>query len=277
MNLMKTTAHNIAACNIKTSLPFQLTLRSAVLLTAVFAFGSTVLAQGFHQPLSQHTPPGQAAAWLNYIRQYDANWLQPIQLEVQGGGSLEVYSGSNQSMGMGQAPAIVAVNAGHLYRFRITNLPNFPGADIYPSVELLDRLHPPAGREDEFPIPIVITADDIQTAMNGQLVTRVIYLEQPQFAQTLDPLRREIPQAIPGSENALQEADRLGRPMAVIRIGGRRPSPGSPMEFFGTGGAVQLRELPGVQRPEENQNGPASVQMNSPATIRRVSATFARQ
>ena len=231
------------------------------------------IAQEFHQPLSQHTPPGQAAAWLNYLRQYDATWLQPMQVEVQGGGSLEVYSGSSQPVGMEATPAIVAANAGHLYRFRVSKMTNFPEAEIYPSVELLDRLHPPEGREDEFAIPIIFTADDIQTALNGQLVTRVIYLEQPQIAQSLDPLRREIPQSLPGSENALQEADRLGRPMAIVRIGGRRPSAGSPPSFFGTGGTVQTRRV----APAKAAGSPASVQMNSPALIRRVSATVPRR
>ena len=244
----------------------------AVILLAAFVPCSLTNAQTYHQPLSQHTPPGQAAAWLNYIRQYDPSWLQPVQVQVQGGGTLEVYSGSNQSLQMGSAPSMVAASVGHLYRFRISDMPGFPGADIYPSVELLDRLHPPAGREDEYPIPIVITSDDIQTALNGHLVTRVIYLEQPQFAQTLDPLHREIPQAIPESENALQEADRLGRPMAVIRIGGRQPSGGSPQMFFGTGGAIQLRQTP----TESTADGPASVQMNSPTMIRQVSASLQR-
>jgi len=238
-----------------------------ILLTTAWVLSPLAIAQEFHQPLSQHTPPGQAAAWLNYLRQYDAAWLQPMQVEVQGGGSLEVYSGSNHPVGRGPSPTIVAANAGHLYRFRVSEMTNFPEAEIYPSVELLDRLHPPEGRADDFPIPIIFTADDIQTALNGQLVTRIIYLEQPQIAQSLDPLRREIPQSLPGSENALQEADRLGRPMAVIRIGGRLPSGGSPPSFFGTGGAVQMRQPPSGAAA----HSPASVQMNSPAMIRQAS------
>lgn len=229
-------------------------------------------AQRYHQPLSQHTPPGKAAGWLNYLRQYDPAWLQPMQVELPGGGNVQVYSGSTQPIGMGSAPAIVAASAGHLYRLRISDMPEFPGIDLYPTIELLDRLHPPQGLEDEFPIPILFTADDIRTAINGQLVTRIIYLEQPQIAQSLDPLRREIPQTLPGSENALQEADRLGRPMAVIRIGGRRPSGGSPPSFFGTGGAVQVRPLPVI----DGGSNEGSVRMNAPAVMQRTSAVARR-
>ena len=164
---------------------------------------------------------------------------------------------------------LVGVNVGHIYRLRLSDLPVALGEEVYPTIELLDRLHPPAGREMEFPIPIVFTQDDIRIALSGQLVTRVIYLEQPQIAQTLDPLHREIPQTVPPSENALKEADRLGRPMAIIRIGGRKPSVNSPHQFFGNGGTAQLFEAPSASNP-------ATVRMNG-GRIQRVSGTIGHQ
>ena len=92
-------------------------------------------------------------------------------------------------------------------------------------------------------------------ALDGQLVTRVIYLEQPQLAQQLDPLRREMPQSVAPSMNALHQADRLGRPMVIVRIGGRRPAANTTSAaFFGTGGAVK------VSKPE---SGPGMVRLNN--------------
>ena len=211
-----------------------------------------------HQPLSQHSPPGQTAAWFNAIRKYDPSWMQPISVETPSGGNVSVFSGSNIPVGTAASPAKMAANVGHLYRFRITDMPEFPGVEVFPTVELVDRLHPPAGREFDFPIPIILTRQDILTVEQGQLVTRVIYLEQPQFAQVLDPLRRQIPQQVSPSENALKEADRLGRPMAIIRIGGRHPSPNSPPSFFGTGGAVQL-----YAPPSNDETAPAVVRLRS--------------
>ncbi len=235
-------------------------MKSTVL---VFVFGlvpvGTATAQtnrDYHQPLSQNSPPGKAAEWMNYLRQYDPTWRQPLSVEVAGGGQLEVFSGSNRPVAGAATPALVAASVGHVYRLRIGNMPGFPGTEIYPSIELLDRLHPPQGRENEFPIPIIITAQDVRTALSGQLVTRVIYLEQPQIAQDLDPLRREIPQSVLPSDNLLQEADRLGRPMAIIRIGGRRPTAGSSLSFFGTGGGVEIRQA----ATEPKAAGPAVVQ-----------------
>ena len=204
---------------------------------------------------------------MNTIRNYNPAWLQPLQVEVPGGGQVDVFSGGNQPVGTGYSPMLAAVNVGHVYRLRISGMPNYPGLEIFPSIELIDHLHPPAGRENEFPIPIVLTQKDIRLAEAGQLVTRVIYLEQPQIAQQLDPLRREIPQAVEPRDNALWEADRLGRPMAIIRVGGRRPSVNSPRSFFGTGGAVEIR--PTVVH--EQMEMPASVNMQNRSPIHPVS------
>lgn len=194
-----------------------------------------------YQPLHHNMPPGQAAAWLNTIRGYNPAWLQPVRVELPTAGTVAVYSASPEPTGLLTSPAQFSVNAGHHYRLRLSDMPEFPGAEVYPSVELLDHLHPPVGQEQDFPIPIVFSTDDIRLALSGKLVTRVVYLEQPQLAAMLDPLRREIPQSVAPADNALLEADRLGRPMAIVRIGGRIPSgPDMPLSFYGTGGGVQL-------------------------------------
>lgn len=221
-----------------------------VILTLALAAGSTGLimttaeAQDveYYQPLNQRTPLGATAGWLTHIHGRHSNWLQPVRIEVPGGADVSLYAGSAEPVGGAASPAMVAVNAGHTYRLRLANMPEFPGAELYPSIEVLDRLHPPAGQENRYPIPIPFSRSDIQHALEGRLVTRVIYLEQPQLAQQLDPLRREVAQAVPATENVLQEADRLGRPMIIVRIGSRRPSRfHSSSIFFGTGGSAELR------------------------------------
>ncbi len=227
----------------------------------------------YHQPFSQHTPPGQLAGVLNYNRQYDPAWRQPLKVDIAGGGNVEVYQGP-ASIAAGPSPAVIACGAGHLYRLKISNLPGRPGTEFFPTIELLDRLHPPTGREVEFAIPIVITEADLRRATAGNLVTRVIYLEQPQLAQQIDPLKREIPQAVLPTRNVLQEADRLGRAMAIIRIGGRHWSPSAPPVFFGTGGPVELPQAtaaPQAISVTSHAAGSSSVQQVAGAGMASVS------
>ncbi len=243
--------------------PRRAILAGFTLLAFAFLNASAFAQPGYHQPLDQHAPPGKAAGWMNLIRQYDPGWMQPVRIELPSGGDVAVHSASPQPSAMASAPAMFAVNAGHVYRLQVTNMPEFPGVELYPTIEILDRLHPPAGREDEFPIPIPLLADDIRIALSGQMVTRIIYLEQPQTAQALDPLRREFPQSVDATANALEEADRLGRPMVLVRIGSRRPSGDfTPASFFGTGGAVEARAtvaLPEYTSTPPSRSVPASV------------------
>jgi len=201
----------------------------------------------YHEPLNEKLPPGYTAAMLAQIRHYDPHWLQPVRVELPTSGTVSVYSASPDPLASITAPAQFSVNAGHIYRLRVTDMPEFPGVEIYPSVEILDRLHPPAGTAANFPIPIVLTENDLQQAIKGQLVTRIIYLENPRTASMIDPLRRQGLRQIVPTENALQEAGFLGRPMIIVRIGGRVPDgPNMPGSYFGSGGAFDLGETVAV-------------------------------
>lgn len=200
---------------------------------------SSSLAQQneYFQPLNEKMAPGFVADTLARVRQYDPAWLQPVRIELPTAGTVSVFNGTSTPNAVLAAPAQFSVNAGHIYRLRIADMPEFPGVEVYPSIEILDRLHPPQGRESDFPIPVVLTEADIREAIEGHMVTRVVYLEQPQLAVSFDPLRREIPQSVNPADNALQEADKLGRPMILVRIGGRTPS-GTymPYMYYGSGG-----------------------------------------
>ncbi|MCA9036025.1 MAG: hypothetical protein KDA91_12895 [Planctomycetaceae bacterium] len=202
-----------------------------------------------YHPLNHRMPPGMAAGMLNSVRGYNPSYLQPVRVELPTDGIVSVYSASTAPSGNARTPAQFSINAGHVYRLRLSELPELPGAEIYPTIELLDHLHPPAGMEHNFPVPVVFSLDDLQVALSGKLVTRIIYLEQPSMAQLLDPLRREIPQTVSPADNALKEADRLGRPIAIVRIGGRTPAgPDDAQFYYGTGGGVDMT-VPEIRNP----------------------------
>ena len=222
----------------------QVMLRFAV-FTVVAGVSSTSLGQqgDYFQPLNEKMMPGFAADTLARVRQYDPSWLQPVRVELPTAGTVSVYSATPQPNAIFESPAQFSVNAGHIYRLRIADMPEFPGVEVYPSIEILDRMHPPDCRASDYPIPVVLTEADIREAINGRMVTNVVYLEQPQLAAMFDPLRREIPQSVNPADNALQEADRLGRPMIIVRIGGRTPSGDfMPYMYYGSGGGFDAGE-----------------------------------
>jgi hypothetical protein len=113
---------------------------------------------------------------------------------------------------------------GAVYRLRVMRIPLHEGIEVFPTIEVIDRLYPPASQVWRFPIPIELTQQDLELAMVGKFVTRVIYLENPEIAVPVpqDPTEQHWFDIASG-ENPLEVADRFGRPVAILRIGGRLP------------------------------------------------------
>lgn len=162
----------------------------------------------------------------------------------------------------------IALLVGAVYRLKLGGIPGHEGEELYPTVEVIDRLYPPAEREHRFPIPIVFDEDDLERALNGELVLRVVYLEDSQIAAPVsyaDGLQRTY--ELTGREDALQTADRMGRPMAIIRIGSRVPLGTGDLssEFlYGCPLWQRLKELPDREKLIEEHGWP---RMEYPETV----------
>ncbi len=179
----------------------------------------------YYQPLNQNTPPGVAGQWAGALRRADPFCFQPVRVSLPGGGQvtfLDTARGQQQTLA---SPAQAGLLVGPLYRLVISDMPEFPGVMLYPTVELIDRLHPPAELRQKYPIPVELTEDDIRQAMNDQLVTKIVYIEQPDLAAPIQQTGRIREENIPQNKNLMTEADLRGRPCLYLRIGGRIPSP----------------------------------------------------
>jgi hypothetical protein len=153
-----------------------------------------------------------------------AHYMQPVEIRAPQGVQLALAMDGIFEPPQ-PAPARVGMLVGRVYRLKVVSIPNYEGQEVYPSVEIINRLYPPAGQELRFPIPIELTQRELQLALDGQFVTRVIYLEDPRSALA----EREVPgdeqrywEVGPG-QDPLRVADRLGRPMAILRLGSRVP------------------------------------------------------
>lgn len=185
-------------------------------------------------PLHHHDAAGKAGQWAVAIRPTEYGYYQPVQIQLPTIGHVSYYVAGDTQPTLTQAPSQVGMALGHVYRVRISGMPEFPGIELYPTIEIIDRLHPPEGRTDEFPVPISITDDEVELALQDRLVTKVIYLETPQHADPQAEVGEVRVQPFPSTANILKTADQLGRPMAIIRIGGRIPiSHGDNSSFFG--------------------------------------------
>jgi uncharacterized repeat protein (TIGR01451 family) len=227
-------------------------LTSSLLLAVALQMGYSAAspAQDHFQdnryvPLDQNAPVGRVGRWTGIIGKGLAGSFQSVQVTLPTAGKVTIYNGGPETAVTLGAPAQFSIGVGCAYRLKISNMPDFPGVELFPTIEIFDRLHPPVGREFEFPVPIAISVEDIQRAIDGTMVTKVVYLEQPQFAVTGDLAPALLNRMMPPDRNLLIEADRLGRPMILVRLGGRTPDEARPEEgFFLPPAPLQVEQHP---------------------------------
>ena len=204
-------------------------------------------------------PPG-AIGQLQLMQGRPMAWYyQPVEI-VAPQGTLVSFVENGQFGADRPAPTKAGCLIGQVYRMRLSQIPLRLGRELYPSVEVIDRLHPPAGKETRFPIPIHITIEEINFALNGKFVTRVIYLENPKTAlpRQQNPDFQPYFEVEPG-QDPIQTADNLGRPIAILRIGSRRPTLSDPAgEFIYQSPPIQLYDQKTDLRPLAQQHNQAT-------------------
>jgi uncharacterized repeat protein (TIGR01451 family) len=128
---------------------------------------------------------------------------------------------------MFEEPVVFGLRPGYVYRMELTNLPYQPGRSLYPEVEVHGTLVPRAGMKYmDYPIPLLFTQGDIDRALAGAVITKVIYLEDPEKAlPTTIPLDSPVELPDASEQQAIKAAIDNGRLVAIVRLGAKIPPP----------------------------------------------------
>lgn len=151
---------------------------------------------------------------------------QPVRIIAPDGSRVAIVAdgGTTES---NNSRVTVGVKAGLLYRFRVDFMDVDTPRTVYPSVEIVDRLYAPQGLANQFPVPVVISENDLAQASGGKMVTKVVYLERAESTVPRRPIETDQPWFdVTGAEDPLHVATSLGRPLAILRIGSRVPTAG---------------------------------------------------
>ena len=133
-------------------------------------------------------------------------------------------SGAGKFVSTGKSRVTVGMLIGEVYRIKVTGIPDRAGEEIFPSVEVINRLYTPGGKQAEFAVPVQLAKEDLQASLEGGYITRVVYLEDPRTALPVQEVPDEqLVTDVSHLEDPLHVADRLGRPMAILRLGSRVP------------------------------------------------------
>jgi hypothetical protein len=194
-----------------------------LLIVGLTVSAATAQDRPIHYFQNAYLPPGDVATAQAYRGGGIYGYLQPVRITAPTGTLISIAE-DGRFTDPATSELHVALIVGQTYRLRISNVPNNPEFEVFPSIEVINRLYPPEGQKLRFPLPIDLTTDDLNTAINGLLVTRVVYLEDPRMAlPAADSPREQRYFDVPPLEDPLEVADRLGRPMAIVRMGSRVP------------------------------------------------------
>jgi uncharacterized repeat protein (TIGR01451 family) len=184
------------------------TLFGSVLVCFIFA-----LEQAQAQPtLPLPLPGGAPLVFMHFVG--------PPSMQVG------IYQGAPEGK-FYAAPATFGMRPGYLHRVQINNPPGHPGVTLFPTLEVRGTLYlPPKLRAASYPAAVVFTPQEIDRVLQGKLLTKVIYLEDPEKAfavnTTVDaPIELDAGKG----QNPVEAALERGRPMVIVRLGSRHLDP----------------------------------------------------
>jgi hypothetical protein len=145
--------------------------------------------------------------------------------------------------------AAAGLRPGYLYRFQLSDVPGLKGSSLFPSIEVRGTLIPRKGMPDisKHPVPITFTDHDIDQIVEGKMITKVYYLEDPEQALPIQGKAGEPLEGPAATEiEAIREAKLRGRPMLIVRVGERQATK-EDLEMENTPGTILFqdsREMP---------------------------------
>ncbi|MDR3232503.1 MAG: hypothetical protein LBT46_02335 [Planctomycetaceae bacterium] len=150
-----------------------------------------------------------------------AGYFQSVQIRCSDGVKVSAAAGNQFSVPQ-SSPFQAGFLAACRYRLKLTEIPFHAGAEIFPTLTLFARTYPPQGREQEFPIVVEITLEDMELALQGRYVTKIVYLEDPKKALPVrDVDNRQLSADVQGDPIAVAASQ--GLPVAALQLGSRLP------------------------------------------------------
>jgi hypothetical protein len=151
-----------------------------------------------------------------------------------------------------EAPARYNFLQASIYRLKLADIPNRPGVELYPTLEVVPANMKTATFLAHSAVPVAFTEEDLEQVAAGNFVVKVIYLPDPAFQDLAATGPDEVVSSRlePGVDPII-EAKRRGSILAIIRLGNiDLEAPNTPsMDAPGPGGPPKMPFGPGMGVP----------------------------
>ena len=171
-------------------------------------------------------------------------------------------------------PARYNFPQGGIYRLKLSNVKGNPGADFYPTLEVVPASPKTATYLAHSSVPLSFTEEDFAEVTAGNFLVKVIYLPDPQYqdiAAVAGPAEVISTKLEPGV-NPIDEARRRGEILLIVRLGNidleakGTPPLDAPNPFAGGGAPPMMRPpvpgpgpgAPGIMPPPAPPVPPAA-------------------
>ncbi len=125
------------------------------------------------------------------------------------------------------APVAAGLRPGYICRVKLSDFTDYPNVSLYPTLEVRGSLAlRPGMTAPAYPAPVILTDADVHAALAGSLVTKVVYLEDPDKAVPAATKPDQVLETdAPVTRDPLAEARERGRLMLIVRFGDGEISP----------------------------------------------------
>ena len=146
-----------------------------------------------------------------------------------------------------EAPARYNFPQMNMYRLRLSSIPNQPGKQYYPTLEVYPATAKTVTYLSHNTVPVTFTDEDFDQVKAGNLVVKVVYLPDEKFQDLAAVAGAEevVSTRLEPGVNPLEEANRRGTILAVVRIGNvDLQDPNTPALDAPVGGGMAMQSAP---------------------------------
>jgi hypothetical protein len=120
-----------------------------------------------------------------------------------------------------EAPATYNFAQAAIYRLKLSDIPDYPGVDLYPTLEVVPANQRAMTFLAHSSVPVSFTPDDFRMVNSGNYVVKVIYLPDPQYQDIAvgGGLGELISTQLEPGVDPIAEAAKRGSILVIVRLG----------------------------------------------------------